>query len=116
KFGRVPAAKTMVAISIPIGAAIAFFGLASGMIMLALIGLSVIFEGNQLRKLIQSGDIDAHPAYGGGPEFQYMPDRPERKGFFAKSREKRARASMVRDAERHQADRARVDAVLEKVS
>jgi Zn-dependent protease len=116
KFGRLRAAKAMVFISIPIGAAIAFFGLSAGMIMLAFIGLSVIFEGVQLRKLIQAGDIDAHPVYGGGPEFQYMPDRPEKKGFFAKWREKRARAAMARDAERNQAARARVDAVLEKVS
>lgn len=116
KYGRMSAAKTMAAISIPIGAAIAFFGLASGMFMLGLIGLSVIVEGIQLRKLIQSGDLDAHPGYAGGPEFQYMPDKPVKKGWFARWKEKRARAAVDAEMARDQADRARVDEVLDKVS
>jgi len=118
RYGRLRAAKTMAAISIPVGVAIAFFALASGMIMLALIGLSVIYEGHQLRMLIRSGDIDAHPGYasGSGPQFDYMPDRPRRKGFFARWREKRARDAIARDEERDRVSRDRVDEVLDKVS
>lgn len=116
KYGPMKAAKTMAAISIPIGAAIAFFALSSGMIMLALIGLSVILEGNQLRKMVASGDLGGHPGYGGGSEFDYMPDRPQKKGWFARWKEGRARSAAMKDAAREESDRARVDEVLAKVS
>lgn len=118
KFGRLRAAQAMVAISIPIGAAIAILGFAMGQIFLGFIGISVLYEAFQLRNLIRTGDLDAHPAMGGGSgsEFDYMPDRPKKKGWFARWKEKRARAAMAREEERDQASRARVDQVLEKVS
>lgn len=118
KLGRLRAAQAMVAISIPIGAALAIFGFAMGMIFLGFIGISVIYEAFQLRNLIRMGELDAHPAMGGGssPEFEYMPDRPKKKGWFARWKEKRARAAMAREEQRELADRARVDEVLDKVS
>jgi Zn-dependent protease len=118
KFGRLRAAQTMAAISIPVGAAIAFAGLATVAPFLILIGIQVIYEGNQLRYFIRIGELDAHPGMGAasGPEFEYMPDRPKKKGFFARWKDKRARAALDRDRDRDLADRARVDAVLEKVS
>ena len=118
KFGRLRAAQAMVAISIPVGAALAIFGFAMGMIFLGFIGISVIYEAFQLRMLIRNGDLDAHPGMGGGSgsEFDYMPDRPKKKGWWGRWKEKRARAAMAREEQRDEADRARVDAVLDKVS
>ena len=116
RYGRDQAAKVTTYFSIPIGIAILIWGFQARDFLLGLMGVWILFEAWQIRKLIAVGQVDAHPMFAGAPEFDYMPDRPERKGFFAKWREKRARASMVRDAERNQADRIRVDAVLEKVS
>jgi Zn-dependent protease len=116
RLGRLRAAGVMAAISIPFGLLIAFGGLMIGAPFLLLIGIQVIYEGNQLRMMIRTGNLDGHPGMGAGPEFEYMPDRPERKGFLSRWREKRARAARDRDRDRDFADRARVDAVLEKVS
>ncbi len=118
KFGRLRAAQAMVAISIPIGAALAIFGFAMGQIFLGFIGISVIYEAFQLRTLIRTGDLDAHPGMGGGsgPEFDSMPDRPKKKGWFARWKEKRARKALARDEERERESRTRVDEVLGKVS
>jgi Zn-dependent protease len=118
KFGRVPAARATAVISMVVGVLIAFAGLMFVEPFLILIGIQVVYEGNQMRYLVRIGEMDAHPGFGAssGPEFDYMPDRPERKGFLARWREKRARASIERDRDRELADRARVDAVLEKVS
>ncbi len=118
KFGRVPAARATAVISMVIGVLVAFAGLATFQPFLILIGLQVVYEGNQMRYLVRIGEMDAHPGFGpgAGPEFDYMPDRPQKKGFFARWRERRARAAFERDRDRELADRARVDAVLEKVS
>ena len=117
KWGRHRAAGAMVAISFPIGAAIAVLGLAGGQLFLGLIGLMVIYEAFQLRNLIRMGALDAHPGYGGsGSEFEYMPDRPRKKGWLVRWRENRARRAMARESEREVALKAEVDAVLDKVS
>lgn len=117
KYGRLRAAHAMVAISIPVGAAIAIFGFAWGQLFLGFIGLLVIYEAFQLRHLIRIGELQAHPGYGGEVrEFEYMPDRPKPKGFIARWREKRARQAMQRDSEKAAAQRAEVDAILDKVS
>jgi Zn-dependent protease len=117
KFGRVRAAQAMVFISVPVGVALALFGFSAGLIFLGLIGLQVIYEAFQLRYLIRIGELDAHPAFGGSQqEFDYMPDRPKKKGWFARWKEGRARKAVVRESAREDARRAEVDAVLEKVS
>jgi Zn-dependent protease len=117
KFGRLRAANAMVVISIPIGIALALFGFSAGLLMLGLIGLNVVYEAFQLRHLIRIGELEAHPAFRGpSREFDYMPDKPKKKGWLARWRENRARKAMVRDAEHAAAERARVDIVLEKVS
>jgi len=54
--------------------------------------------------------------FAGAPEFDYSPGRPRKKGFFARWREKRARAAIARDQERDRVSRDRVDEVLDKVS
>lgn len=117
KFGRHRAAQAITVIAIPIGATLAILGFAQNELILGFIGVSVIFEAFQLRNLIRMGELDAHPAYRGSERtFDYMPDRPARKGFFARWRESRLRRAAVRESEREDAARARVDAVLEKVS
>jgi stage IV sporulation protein FB len=115
KFGPLRAAQAMVAISIPIGAAIALFGFSMGQIFLGFIGISVIYEAFQLRNLIRIGELDQFTG-GGGRSYDYMPDRPKRKGFFARWKEKRARQALAQDEERERDSRARVDEVLGKVS
>jgi Zn-dependent protease len=117
KFGRIRAAQAMVLISVPVGAALALFGFSAGLIFLGLIGLQVIYEAFQLRYLIRIGELDAHPAFRGpSQEFQYMPDPPKKKGWFDRWKEGRARRAMTRESERQDELRAKVDAVLEKVS
>jgi hypothetical protein len=84
--------------------------------MFGLLGIWILSEAWQIRKLIAAGQIDAHPMFAGSPEFDYSPGRPERKGFFARWRDRRTRAAAVKDAARVSSDRARVDEVLDKVS
>jgi len=115
KFGPLRAAQAMVAISLPVGAALAIFGFAMGQIFLGFIGISVMYEAFQLRTQIRMGDLDTFTG-GGGRSFDYMPERPRRKGFFARWRERRAREALAREEVRDRDVRIRVDAVLEKVS
>jgi len=119
KIGRLRAAQVTSTLSMVLGVALFLLGLSGSQIILALVGLNVVLASLQLQHLNRIGELDAHPSMGGGgssAEFDYMPERPRRKGFWARWREKRARASAARDQEREQAGRARVDAVLEKVS
>jgi hypothetical protein len=117
KFGRLRASQAMVGISIVVGAALALFGFSAGLIFLGLIGLQVIYEAFQLRYLIRIGELDQHPAFRApSHEFDYMPDKPKRKGWFGRWKENRARKERVRESERADAARARVDEILDKVS
>jgi len=116
RYGRTRAAETTSLIAIPVGAALAVWGLAQGEFFLLLIGIFVVMEAVQLRQLARAGMIDAHPGYGGGSEFNYMPERPRRKGWFARWRERRAAARRANEAAADVALRDRVDAVLDKVS
>ncbi|HVE41992.1 MAG TPA: site-2 protease family protein [Planctomycetota bacterium] len=117
KFGRLRAAQAMVFISVPVGAALALFGFSAGLIFLGLIGLQVIYEAFQLRHLIRIGELEAHPAFGGSSQqFDYMPDRPKKKGWFARWKEGRARRAVERESVKEDARRAQVDAILDKVS
>ena len=117
KYGRLRAAQTITVIALPIGAALAILGFAQNELILGFIGVSVIFEAIQLRNLIRTGDLEAHPGYRGSEQtYDYMPDRPKPKGFFARWRESRARKAIARESEKQDAMRAKVDAILEKVS
>jgi Zn-dependent protease len=117
RFGRLRAAQAMVFISVPVGAALALFGFSAGLIFLGLIGLQVIYEAFQLRYLIRIGELEAHPAFGGSSQqFEYMPDRPKKKGWLARWKEGRARRAIERESAKEDALRSKVDAVLDKVS
>jgi Zn-dependent protease len=116
RIGRQRAAGVCAMLSMPIGILMAAWGFAKRDFTLGFIGIWVLLQGWQLHQLVKTGNLDAHPGFGGGAEFEYMPDRPRKKGWFERWREKRARASMARDAEEAGAARARVDAILDKVS
>jgi len=64
------------------------------------------------------GRLEEHPAFADISEFEYMPTRekPRRKGWFARWREKRAQKGREREVRKDEALRSRVDEVLEKVS
>jgi len=116
RIGRQRAASVTAVLGMAIGILMSAWGIAKKEVTLALIGIWVFFQAWQLHRLVKMGDLDAHPGFGGAAEFEYMPDRPKKKGFFARWREKRARKERVRESERDDAARAKVDAILEKVS
>lgn len=116
RIGRNRAAGVCAKLSMPIGILLAAWGFAKREFTLGFIGIWVLMNGWQLHMLVKTGNLDAHPGMGGGAEFEYMPDQPRKKGWWARWREKRARAALARDAERAEADRAKVDAILDKVS
>jgi Zn-dependent protease len=116
RYGRDQAAKVTTFFSIPIGIAILIWGFQARDFLFGMLGIWILFEAWQIRKFVAAGQIDAHPMFAGSPEFDYMPERRQKKGFFARWKEKRARVAAARDGERDLAARAQVDAVLEKVS
>jgi Zn-dependent protease len=116
RYGRSQAALVTTFVSIPIGVAILVWGFLQRDFMIGFLGVWVLFEAWQIRKLVAMGEIDAHPMFGAQPEFDYMPERPRRKGWFARWRETRARKRAAREVERDSFLRDRVDQVLEKVS
>jgi len=118
RHGRQRAAALNAFVAFPIGVALAVAGIAMRDIFIGLIGLWVLYEAWQIQQLARWGELEAHPAFGQAPEFDYMPDRekPKRKGWLARWHERRARKSMARETERELALRSKVDAVLEKVS
>jgi len=117
RHGRVRAAEIAATISIPIGLAMGIWGIAQDDLNLILIGAYILLEGFQLRHLVRIGELDAHPAFGRAPpEYAYMPDRPRRKGWFARWRERRAQARARREQEAADRERENVDVILDKVS
>jgi len=117
KYGRLRAAQAVSMIAIPIGVTLAILGFAQNELILGFIGVSVIFEAFQLRNLIRMGELESHPGYrGSSRSFDYMPDKPKEKGWFARWRENRARKAMERESEKISEERAKVDAILDKVS
>lgn len=120
KFGKARGAEMTATIAIPVGFAMAIWGLAQNELFLILIGIWVIIEGFQMRYLVKIGEFESHPAFAHQtPEYQYMPDRepPRRRpGFFARWRQRRAERRALRQAEAQERLRQKVDAVLEKVS
>jgi len=116
RIGRQRAAAVCAYLAMPIGILMAAWGFAKREFTLGFIGIWVFIQAWQLHMLVKTGNLDAHPGFGGGAEFEYMPDRPRKKGWWARWREQRARKAMVRDADQAQAMRSKVDAILEKVS
>jgi Zn-dependent protease len=119
RYGRNRAAVATTFFSIPIGIAILIWGFLQRDFMFGLLGIWILYEAWQIRRLAAMGEIDAHPMFAAAPEFDYMPgrDRPEkRKGWFARWRENRARKAMARESEKIGEERAKVDAILDKVS
>jgi Zn-dependent protease len=116
RHGRNRAADLTAMIALPVGAALAVWGLAQSDLFILIIGVMVIFEAVQVRRLVREGMLDAHPGFGGMAEYEYMPDRPRRKGWFARWREKRSEERRRREAAAEAGLRDRVDAVLDKVS
>lgn len=119
RYGRDQAAIVTTYFSIPIGIAILIWGFLDRDFMFGLLGIWMLFEAWQIRKLAAAGQIDAHPMFADAPEFDYMPGREapaRRKGFFARWRESRARKQRDREVEQVGQMRAKVDDILEKVS
>ena len=116
RHGRRRAAELTSMIAIPIGVALAIWGVARSELYLILIGAWVLIESFQLRWLIKVGELEAHPGFGQISEFEYVPDRPRRKGWFARWRERRAARREARRLAEDVMLRERVDLVLEKVT
>jgi len=117
RYDRIRAAQVLSSISMPIGLAMGVWGIAQEELNLILIGAWILIEAFQLRYLIKIGELEQHPAFGNvAPEYDYRPERPKKKGWFARWRENRARKAVVREIERVDDDRAKVDAILDKVS
>jgi Zn-dependent protease len=116
RYGRVRAAEVTAFIAIPAGFALAVLGFAQQQFFMGLIGIWVLFEAFQLRRLVRMGELSAHPAFSQTSEFEFMADSPRRKGWFARWRARRARKQAACEMEREAQSRARVDTILEKVS
>lgn len=117
RHGRRRAAELTSLIALPIGATLAIWGVAKSEIYLILIGAWVLIESFQLRWLLRMGELEAHPGFGQGSEFEFLPERPpRRKGWFARWRERRAARREARRLAEDVMLRERVDLVLEKVS
>jgi Zn-dependent protease len=117
RYDRYKAAQVAAAIGMPIGLAMGIWGIAQEELNLILIGGWILIEAFQLRYLARIGELDSHPAFGNAaPEFDYMPDRPRKKGWFARWRERRAMKSVTQRSEREDKLSADVDSILEKVS
>jgi Zn-dependent protease len=118
RYGREHAAVVNSYVAIPIGLALTVGAFSLGDLLLGLIGIWVLFEAWQIRQLARMGRLEEHPAFADVAEFEYMPDRekPRRKGWFGRWREKRAQKSREREAVKDEVLRSRVDEVLEKVS
>ena len=116
RHGRRRAAELTSVIALPIGVALAVWGMAQKEFYLLLIGAWVLYESFQLRWLIRMGELEAHPGFGQISEFDYLPERPRRKGWFARWRERRRVRREARQAAEEAVLRERVDLVLDKVS
>lgn len=117
RHGREKAAEVAAYIGIPVGLAMGIWGIAMEEFNMILIGTWVLIEAFQLRHLVKIGELSSHPAFSHvAPEYDYMPERAKKKGWFARRREKRARERELREAESRSRLRERVDEVLDKVS
>src|SRR6185295_16360982 len=113
RVGRNRAAAICAYLAMPIGILMAAWGFAKSEFTLGFIGIWVFLQAWQLHQLVKSGNLDAHPGFGGGPEFEYMPDRPKKKGWFARWRQRRAMKSVVKQSERENNLSADVDSILD---
>jgi Zn-dependent protease len=116
RVGRQRAAGICASLAMPIGILMAAWGLAKKEFTLGFLGIWVFIQAWQLFQLLKMGELDSHPGFGGAAEFEYMPDRPRKKGWLSRWRESRARKAAVRESEKASEQREKVDAILEKVS
>jgi stage IV sporulation protein FB len=119
RWGRLKAAELTAVIAVPIGLVLAILGFAQNNFIMGLVGISVLIEAWQLRQIVHQGHLDSHPAYGGqDAPYDYFPgpERPARKGWFARWRERRAQERRRREEQADLDLDRRVDQVLEKVS
>jgi Zn-dependent protease len=116
RYGRARAGEITALIAIPAGCVLAVLGFAQNQFFMGLIGIWVLIEAFQLRKLARMGELSAHPAFSEAPEFEFMPDPPRRKGWFARWRARRAQKRAAREMDRVAQSREKVDTILEKVS
>ncbi|MBI2931565.1 MAG: hypothetical protein HYY16_07920 [Planctomycetes bacterium] len=116
RYSRSHSALVTTYFSIPIGIAITIWGFVQRELLLGFLGIWVLLEAWQIRRLLQWGEIEAHPMFAAAPEFDYAPPRARRPGFFARWRMRRAERRARQEAQRTADLRQRVDAILEKVS
>lgn len=125
RWGKYRAAEITAFIAIPVGIAMVIFGLSMNDLILVLIGAWVMFEAFQLRRLVRMGELEAHPAFHGVGEHEFLPDpmikiraasRERRPGFFARWRAKRAKKRIERESRRAAEIEEKVEGLLEKVS
>jgi len=112
RYSREKAMRVTASISIPVGAAIAVWGVVQNELTLALVGIWVVVNAFQLRRAADSG-IDLGPTYS---DRGYRIEEERKEGFFERRRRLKREREAARRAEEEAALRARVDAVLDKVS
>jgi hypothetical protein len=86
------------------------------MIFLGLIGLQVIYEAFQLRYLIRIGELEAHPAFRGPVAAVRLHADGQEEGLVRPLEGRPRPPAVERESVKEDARRAKVDAVLEKVS
>lgn len=116
RYDRERAAMLTTWVSIPIGLLLLVWSLPQEEILLSLIGFSILFEAWRIHMMLRQGEIGMHPLFASTPEYDYMPERPRRSGFFARWRARRAQRRMEREAAQEAELQVRLDAILEKIS
>jgi Zn-dependent protease len=115
RHGRQKAAIVASYISMPVGIVLTLFAFMRGDIFMAFIGVQVIYEAWLMRKLARMGELEAHPTFAMLPEYEYMPERARRAGWWARFKQRRALRRLQEQARREAELQARVDTILEKV-
>lgn len=111
RYSKAKATRVMASVSIPVGAVLAIWGVMQNELLLTLLGIWVVMNAFQLRHAMDSG-YD----YGGSYSDRGYRIQEEREGFFERRRRLKREREAARRSEEESALRARVDAVLEKVS
>ena len=112
RYGRERAAIMTTYFSIPIGIALVIWAFVQRELLIAFIGGWVLFEAWQIHRLVRMHSLEAHPMFGGQPEFNYMPEPQRKPGFFARWSARRAQKASRREANEAREISVQVDAVL----
>lgn len=120
RYGRERGSRISLYFSIPVGLALSLWGMVTVELVLLLIGISVLFEAWQIRRLLEMGEISAHPAFASISDFggmgYYREEAPRKPGFFERWRQRRAAEAQRRRHEEDALIRAKADQVLDKVA